>query len=58
MGDKIKEALGSLSFWLLVVAGIVAVLAQQDIISPELAKIVEGFCGVSIVVRRVDKFSK
>ena len=58
MFGKIKEVFGSIRFWQLLVAAIVAILAEYGILSPDLVGIIVSFLGVSIAVRTIDKVVK
>ena len=58
MINKIKKALGSMRFYYLVIALVAGILAYYGIIDNEVADLVYGFTGVSILVRTADKFKK
>jgi hypothetical protein len=55
MLSKIKEMLGSISFWQSVAGAIVLILATNGVISWDIAIIIAGWCGVGITKRTVDK---
>ena len=54
MLDKIKSILGSVRFWQLVIAAIVVILGQNDVISVELANTIAKVLGVSITIGTLD----
>lgn len=58
MWNKIVELLGSVRFWQLLIGAVILILAYYGIIAQELANVIAGFLGISIVVRTTDKFNQ
>ena len=56
MFEKITEIFGSVRFWSLTAGVILLILSFYGIIPQELANILAGYLGISLVVRTVDKF--
>ena len=56
MAKKLKEVLGSVSFWMSVIGAVVLILGQYEIIPMMAAEIIAGWCGFGVVKRTVDKF--
>jgi len=52
---KIKEMLGSVSFWMAVIGGIVLVLGSYGVIPMDTATIIAGWFGFGVVKRTYDK---
>lgn len=58
MGKKILDILSSTRFWYAVVLAVAFFLEQYGIIPNAVAKTLELFTSLGIVVRTVDKFSQ
>lgn len=54
--QKIKELLGSVRFWLVVILSVAFALGYGDVINQNISKALEIFAGVSITIRTLDKF--
>ena len=55
MWNKIKEVLGSIRFWQLVIGAIVLILADYGFIPTDLAGVIASFLGISVTVRTLDR---
>lgn len=55
MIDKIKNILTSIRFWQVTIVAAIQVLAVYDIVPQELANVVSGWLGVTVLIGTIDK---
>jgi len=55
MWSKITTMFSSIRFWQLVIAAVIAILADYAIIPLELSQVIITLLGASVLVRTVDK---
>ena len=51
--NKLKEMFSSVSFWISVVGAIIIILGQEGVIPMEIAWTIAGWCGYSVIKRKV-----